>query len=287
MNQVRLLGALMLALLLGTFSLFAQSDSTSVSGTITDPSGAAVANAKVVVKNQNTGLVREVTTNISGTYSIPSIPSGVYTMTVEVSGFKKFESKSNKFDAAAPSTINAVMQVGAVNDTITVEAQVGAIQTETSALGKLVEGKQVSDLQLNGRNPLFLSLLKPGVRGGSLANFDYGLTTGGLQINGSRTQDNLIAMDGAVGVRTRSNGTSIGTADLDAVAEAHIREQGAVPSFKGYHGFPATICASLNDEIVHGIGAPDRIIRDGDLVSLDVVVRRQAAPLEIADPFGH
>ena len=70
-----------------------------------------------------------------------------------------------KFDAAAPSTINAVMQVGTVSDTITVEAQVGAIQTETSALGKLVEGKQISDLQLNGRNPLFLSLLKPGVRG--------------------------------------------------------------------------------------------------------------------------
>ncbi len=222
MNQVRLLGALMLALLLGTCTLFAQSDSTSVSGTITDPSGAAVANAKVVVKNQNTGAVREVTTNLSGTYIIPSIQSGIYTMTVEVSGFKKFESKGNKFDAAAPSTINAVMQVGTVTDTITVEAQVGAIQTETSALGKLVEGKQVSDLQLNGRNPLFLSLLKPGVRGGSLANFDYGLTTGGLQINGSRTQDNLIAFDGAVGVRTRSNGTSIGTADLDAVQEVQI-----------------------------------------------------------------
>lgn len=201
----------------------AQSDNTSVNGTVTDPSGAAIANAKVTLKNQNTGAVRTTNTSGAGTYTIPSIPSGTYTLTVEVSGFKKFETTNAKIDAASPATIDATMTVGTITDTVTVEAQVGTIQTETAALGKLVEGKQVSDLQLNGRNPLFLSLLKPGVRGGnSLANFDYGLTTGGLQINGSRTQDNLIAFDGAVGVRTRSNGTSIGTADLDAVQEVQI-----------------------------------------------------------------
>lgn len=58
------------------------------------------------------------------------------------------------------------------------------------------------------------------------------------------------------------------TADLDAIAESHIRAAGAVPSFKGYHGFPATICVSVNDEIVHGIPG-DRVIEDGDLVSID------------------
>lgn len=58
------------------------------------------------------------------------------------------------------------------------------------------------------------------------------------------------------------------TADLDAVAERHIRRAGAVPSFLGYHGFPATICASVNDEIVHGIPG-DRVLREGDIVSID------------------
>ena len=211
-----------LALFAFVIFAFAQSDNTSVNGTVTDPSGAAIANAKITLKNQNTGAVRTVTTNAAGNYVIPSIQSGTYSLTVEVSGFKKFEANNNKIDAAAPATIDATMSVGTMSDTITVEGQVGAIQTETATLGKLIEGKQVSDLQLNGRNPLFLSLLKPGVRGGSLADFSFGLTTGGLQINGSRTQDNLIAMDGAVGVRTRSNGTSIGTADLDAVQEVQI-----------------------------------------------------------------
>ncbi len=59
------------------------------------------------------------------------------------------------------------------------------------------------------------------------------------------------------------------TADLDAVAEGHIRAAGAVPSFKGYHGFPATICASVNDEIVHGIPSPLRVLKEGDIVSID------------------
>lgn len=60
----------------------------------------------------------------------------------------------------------------------------------------------------------------------------------------------------------------VSTSELDALAEQHIRAAGAVPSFKGYHGFPATICASVNDEIVHGIPGP-RVLREGDLVSLD------------------
>jgi methionyl aminopeptidase len=61
----------------------------------------------------------------------------------------------------------------------------------------------------------------------------------------------------------------VSTGDLDAVAEAYIRERGAVPSFKGYRGFPASICTSLNNEIVHGIPSKKRVLRDGDLISLD------------------
>ncbi|MBB2945399.1 methionyl aminopeptidase [Actinoplanes lutulentus] len=61
----------------------------------------------------------------------------------------------------------------------------------------------------------------------------------------------------------------VSTADLDAVAEKVIRDAGAVPSFKGYHGFPASICASVNEQVVHGIPSTDQILREGDLISLD------------------
>ncbi|TNY38793.1 type I methionyl aminopeptidase [Thermomonospora catenispora] len=61
----------------------------------------------------------------------------------------------------------------------------------------------------------------------------------------------------------------ITTADLDAIAEDHIRSNGGVPSFKGYHGFPATICTSVNEEIVHGIPSPHKVLREGDVISID------------------
>jgi methionyl aminopeptidase len=61
----------------------------------------------------------------------------------------------------------------------------------------------------------------------------------------------------------------VSTADLDAIAEESIRSEGAVPSFKGYHGFPASICASVNDQVVHGIPAASQVLRDGDLISID------------------
>ena len=61
----------------------------------------------------------------------------------------------------------------------------------------------------------------------------------------------------------------VSTAELDAIAEAEIRATGATPSFKGYHGYPATICTSVNEEIVHGIPSPRRSLREGDIISID------------------
>ena len=119
-----------------------------------------------------------------------------------------------------------MLQVGAVTETVEVTATASLLQTESGTLGKIVEGKQISDLQLNGRNAVFLAQLKPGVRGGNTNGFNFGLGTGGFNINGARSQDTLITFDGAVGIRTRSNGESIGTADLDNVAEVQILTAG-------------------------------------------------------------
>jgi len=76
----------------------------------------------------------------------------------------------------------------------------------------------------------------------------------------------LTALESAVG-------PGVTTADLDALAERMLREAGGVPAFKGYRGFPATVCASINDEVVHGIPSGTRALRDGDIISLDVGVK--------------
>jgi hypothetical protein len=217
------LGILLLSAFCGNSLLLGQSDTASITGFVRDPSSAVVPNASVVIRNEATGLERRATTNESGYYIVSSLPAGFYTVSVEAQGFKKFEKTQNKLDPNIASTVDAQLQVGSATETVNVVAEAVAIQSESATIGKVVTQQEIRNIPLNGRNPLFLAMLKPGVQGSNaLAQFSFNLTTGGLNINGSRTQDNLITFDGAVAVRTRSNGTSIGTADVDAVQEMQV-----------------------------------------------------------------
>lgn len=211
-----------LAMLLATSHGFAQSDNSTISGVVKDSSGAVVANAKVNVRNEGTSFDRDVKTNGSGFYTVTNIAPGYYTVTVEAPGFKKASVSRNKLDAGLPIAVNMDLAVGALTETVTVEASVAQINTESATVGKTVEQKQIQNLTLNGRNPIQLALLKPGVRGGALSGFTFGLNAGGFTINGGRSNDSLITFDGAVGIRTRTNGTSVGAADVDTVQEVQI-----------------------------------------------------------------
>ncbi|MBN9656885.1 MAG: carboxypeptidase regulatory-like domain-containing protein [Acidobacteria bacterium] len=218
----RAANALTLLLLLAV-GVFAQSDNSTISGIVKDPTGAVVANAKVIVKNEGTAFERQTTTNESGFYTVTNIQPGFYEVIVEATGFKKISKTHNKLEAALPMQVNVELSVGQLTESVTVEANAAQLNTESAAVGKTVEQVQIQNLALNGRNPLFLAVLKPGVRRGSPMNgFSYGLDSGGLTINGGRSQDSLITFDGAVGIRTRANGTSIGTADLDTVQEVQV-----------------------------------------------------------------
>ncbi|MEZ5356938.1 MAG: carboxypeptidase regulatory-like domain-containing protein [Bryobacteraceae bacterium] len=202
--------------------LLAQSDNAQLSGFVRDSSQAVVAGANVTVRNEGTGVERQLVTNETGYFVASSLPPGFYTVSVESTGFKKYVSTQNKLDSSIAKTVNVTLEVGAVAETVEVVASVASVQSETAMVGKLIEETQIKNMSLNGRNPLFLALLKPGVRGGALNGFSFGLTSGGFSVNGSRSQDNLITMDGAVAVRTRSNGTSIGVADLETVQEIQV-----------------------------------------------------------------
>ncbi len=211
-----------LCLVMNSLLTFAQSDNTQISGTVKDQAGAVVANAKVTVISESKAFTRSAVTNNEGYYVITQLPSGLYTVSIEASGFKLYKEINKKLDPNLPARTDAELQTGQLTEVVNVTASTTQVQTESSTVGKLVDIKQVEKLQLNGRNPLFLALLKPGVAGGALGGFSFGLTTAGLNINGSRSQDNLITFDGAVAVRTRSNGTSIGVADLDSTQEVQI-----------------------------------------------------------------
>ncbi|HYO84578.1 MAG TPA: carboxypeptidase regulatory-like domain-containing protein, partial [Bryobacteraceae bacterium] len=224
MSQVRSWGLRVIAvMILLTSLMYAQSDTAAITGIVRDQTGAVVPNGTVVARNEATGLERRATTNQDGYYILTNLPPGLYTVSAEAAGFKKFESRNNQLTANVNATVDIVMSVGQLTETVEVVATAPPIQADTATVGRTVTTQQIENLPLNGRNPLFLAQLKAGVRrGSSMAGFSFGLDSGGFAINGSRGQDNLITFDGAPAVRTRANGTSIGAADVETIQEIQV-----------------------------------------------------------------
>ncbi|WP_047492007.1 carboxypeptidase regulatory-like domain-containing protein [Terriglobus sp. TAA 43] len=220
-HLVRSLIATSLAIPLA-LSAVGQSDSTSVSGAVTDATGALLPNAKVTIRNEATGTEQTINSNESGQYTVPNVRPGSYTVTVEANGFQTFKTTGVQVDASIPKQVNASMKVGDAGSSVVVEANTNTVQTESAVLGQLVTQEQVKSIQLNGRNPLFLAQMEPGViRTSPMASFSFGLDNS-IYIGGGRNQGALITLDGAPMVRTRSNGTSVGTADVDGTAQVQI-----------------------------------------------------------------
>ncbi len=206
-----------------TASLFAQSDNGSISGYVRDPSGAVIPNAHVVIKSEATNAEHEATTDAGGHYVVTNLQPGLYTMTADAGGFKKFQSTTNKLNANSALLLNAELAVGQATETIEVSATASQLQTESGAVQKNVTSQQIQAQELNGRNPIFMASLIPGVRSGStLGDFSFNLTNGGYNINGTRSQDTLITIDGAPATRTRANGTGITVPNVDATQEIQV-----------------------------------------------------------------
>ena len=248
-TRVTLLG--LAALLVSAFSGYAQSDLGSIEGVVKDPSSSTVPNATVKVKNQN-GLERSTKTNESGFYVVTSIPPGIYSVTVEAPGFKKFESVSNKLDSSSKLGVDATLTVGAASETVEVTASATQLQTESATVQKLVTREQIDSLELNGRNPVGLASLVPGARGGNLSGLSFNFNQGPSNFNGSRNPENLITYDGAPATRTRSNGTSLGAADVDSTQEVQILTAAYAAEFGRTSGAQIRILTRSGGKDFHG-----------------------------------
>ena len=175
-----------------------------------DPSGAVVPKTQVSVKNEATGTERRTNTNESGFYVVTNIPAGLYTITAEAAGFKKYESMGNKLDTSGALAVDATLVVGAATETVEVAASAQALQTESAANQALVTRQQIDLLELNGRNPVGLAALAPGARPGNSAGLNFNFTQGPSNFNGSRNPENLITYDGAPATRTPRRGARAG-----------------------------------------------------------------------------
>ncbi|HLX70037.1 MAG TPA: carboxypeptidase regulatory-like domain-containing protein, partial [Verrucomicrobiae bacterium] len=228
-----------------------QSDLGTISGFVKDPSGASISGAKITIRNKS-GVERQASTSDSGYYSITNVPPGLYTLTVEAAGFEKFQSSDNKLDPTASILIDATLTVGSTTQTVEVSASAVVLQTESASVQKVVTREQIDALEINGRNPIFMANLVPGTRGGTLANLSFNFSQGPSNINGARTPESLITYDGAPAVRTRSNGTSIGAADVDSTQEIQILTADYAPEYGRSSGGQIRITSKSGSQTFHG-----------------------------------
>lgn len=210
--------------LFGAFSSFAQFDAGQISGFIRDSTGATVPAANVTATNEGSGETHKATANGEGYYIFPQLFVGKYSLTVEQSGFKTFIQKGITIDAQSKLTIDVNLTLGALNEKVEVEASSAQVQTDSAKVGATIENKQIQNLTLNGRNPIYLAALTPGVVGNQgIGTFDPdSVSNGNFNINGGRADEYVVAVDGAVATRTRSSGSMLGALDVDTVQEVQV-----------------------------------------------------------------
>ncbi|WP_419806925.1 carboxypeptidase regulatory-like domain-containing protein [Terriglobus sp.] len=234
------------------YAAVGQSDSSSLSGVVTDASGAVLPNAKITITSNATRAVNTVTSNESGSYTIPNVPTGDYRVHVEAAGFQSYDFTNVHVDPSIGRKLDASLKVGETSAVVEVQSDVNTVQTESAVVGQLVTQEQVKSIQLNGRNPLYLSQLEPGVvRNAPMASFSFGLDNG-INIGGARSQDSLITLDGAPAVRTRSNGTSVGVADVDSTGQVQILTNSYPAEYGRSDGGQVRIVPRSGTSVLHG-----------------------------------
>jgi hypothetical protein len=202
------------AVLALSFSAFAQVEYSQFTGTVTDPTGAAIANAKVTVSNPATDLNLTAMTNATGNYTVKEVPPGVYRITVEAASFKTTSNNAITANAGTIAHVDFKMQIGKASEVVEVTGEASVVNTEDSKLSTTVDSTQISNLPLNGRNVYDLMQLAPGAVNVTGVDMEGGHNT---VVNGVRENFNGFLINGES--NKDISGGNVNTPIQDTVAE--------------------------------------------------------------------
>ena len=212
--------ARVLTLCLAAVIVFGQTTAGTVSGSISDSSGAQIPGATVRITNVATQESSTTTTGVTGDYVFPSVPTGEYILEAEFKGFKTERRTGIKLDVNQNARVDFTLQVGEATEVVQVTSDVPLVDTREVQLGGTIDAQRVQDLPLNGRNVYDLTALIPGV-----TNVDTSVTgnnTGTtMNVNGNRVRENNFYLDGAANNALFRNGGNQAP-NPDAVQEFHL-----------------------------------------------------------------
>jgi hypothetical protein len=240
----------------------------SIAGTVTDPSGATVAGATVTATNVDTAFSTTQTTNAQGFYSFQSLPLGKYTVDVEQRGFKTYRRTGLVLDVNSALVVDVTLQVGETTEKVEVSSSALHVDTETTQLGEVITGDEITGVPLVSRSYTDLIALQPGVvsspsgLSGALAGpfnstgivlplVSGDLNAGGLSINGMRESSNGFLLNGATVQEPGFGGTAI-IPNLDSIAEFRILTNNFDAEYGFYSGGQINVITKSGANAFHG-----------------------------------
>ena len=247
------------ACLLGAIpvSVFAQLSTASINGTIRDPSGSSIADATLALRHVETGVERNSRTNAAGNYGFLSILPGSYTLEVSKEGFATSNMQPFTLLVNQTATFDFTLSLGAVTESITVEAVGAEVQSSTAELGAVVGQKQVMDLPLNGRNFTQLLALTPGAAPVSVAQNAGGFATAAIgefvfpSINGQTNRSNFWMIDGVINQGLMVSTPAVNPV-IDAIQEFKVQSHNDQAEFGGAMGGIVNVVTKSGTNEFHG-----------------------------------
>jgi Carboxypeptidase regulatory-like domain/TonB dependent receptor-like, beta-barrel len=235
----------------------------SISGVVTDPSGAVVSGATVVATNTQTGIKNTVVTDSRGFYSFPSLDVGTYDVQVTQTGFKTYSKTGLAVDANSALRADATLQLGAASEKIEVSSDTVHVETESTQMGDVITGKSMTAVPLNGRAYTDLLALQPGVSpytstdtgtpGINDRSPDGGLNSGNQSVNGQRETSNGFMVNGSNVEEGKNNGAAI-IPNLDSISEFRIITNNFDSEFGNYSGGQVNVVTKSGTNSIHGSG---------------------------------
>jgi hypothetical protein len=241
------LQAIPLAFLLVSLSLWAQTPTGTLQGTVKDPVGGSVPDAKVTVTNTETGIARTVNTDATGRYLLPYLLPGNYRIIVEKTGFQVLRQENVLLNVAQNRTVDLTLAIGAVTQEIRVDGTPPAVDVNTSTVGQVVDFKRIVELPLLGRNVIALAALTPGV------NPTGGGATPGM--GGGRNAMSEIQIDGATNIAPENNvgiNSRIYDPQVDSVQEFTVQVNALQAEYGRFSGGVINIVTKSGTNELHG-----------------------------------
>lgn len=266
-------------------------DSQQISGTVTDPTGAAVPGAEVTVTSKTTGLSRVTKTNNDGLYVALNLPVGTYDISVSMGGFKKAIITDVNVDVGAKPAVPITLQLGSVGESVEVKAETVMVQTTTAEIGGVVTGTEATEIQLNGRNYIQLLTLQPGVSQTIASGFalfgTYGVSGSSQSVNGVRTDSANYFIDGVDNKDNGGGGNNFVNISPDSLQQFRNVASSYDASYGGTSGATVSVAIKSGAKDFHG-NVYEYIRNDAiqayPYIPLNAVVRKP--PLRYND-FGY